>query len=265
MTESVPTKAQRGSHPQWVAIADMKVNPAAQREFRQSRAEELASDFDLDAIGTIVLNRRDERWYIVDGQHRVEALKLIGYGDQSILCDCFEGLTEQQEADKFLKLNDRLNVPAPERFKVGVTAGRKIPVDVRRVVMGCGLRISSNGDTNSIGATAALESVYSVGGAAVLARTIAILRDAYGGASAAFSAENLRGIGLLCRRFNGQLDDAVLIDRLAKMPGGAVGLRGKVATTARAIGRPKAHCVAAVCVEAVNAGRGGKKLPDWWS
>ncbi|HVX20932.1 MAG TPA: DUF6551 family protein [Acidimicrobiales bacterium] len=263
MAKTDETKAQRGSHPQWVPVAEMLVNPAAQREYREARADELAAAFDLDAIGSIVLNEREGHWYIVDGQHRVEALKKIGYSDQSVLCDCFHGLTEQQEADLFLKLNDRLAVRPFDQFKVGVTAAHTAPTDIRRIVMGAGLRISSNGDTNSIGAVAALRSVYREGGEVVLGRALRILRDSWGGASLAFSSENIRGIGMLCQRFDGRLDDKALVQKLAALPGGAAGFKGKVATTSRVIGRPKAHCVAAVAVETLNQGN-RKKLPDWW-
>src|SRR5262249_61491582 len=53
-----------------------------------------------------------------------------------------EGLTEAQEAEVFLKLNDTLPVRAFAKFKVSVQAGRDAEADVDRIVRALGLRIA---------------------------------------------------------------------------------------------------------------------------
>jgi hypothetical protein len=49
------------------------------------------------------------------------------------------------------------------------------------------------------------------------------------------------------------------------MHGGVNGLLGRAEQIRRQTGNPKNHCVAAAAVEAINRGRGGKKLPSWWA
>lgn len=77
-------------------------------------------------------------------------------------------------------------------------------------------------------------------------------------------AGHIDGIGLLCDRFNGSLDDAQLVQKLSKAHGGVNALLGKAENLRKSTGNVRAHCVAAAAVDINNAGRGGKKLPSWW-
>jgi hypothetical protein len=172
MTTVTDARVQRVARLRWVPIAQMKVNPKAQREFNPAQAEKYAADFDFEGMGFPVLNLRDGSWYIVDGQHRIAALKLIGYGDQQVQCECFEGLTEAQEADLFLVRDDRRKVSSFERFGISVTAGRETQVDVNRIVQSLGLCVSQQQVPGAIGSATTLVKVYERGGPQTLARTL---------------------------------------------------------------------------------------------
>jgi len=241
----------------------MKVSPLAQRDLNQSRVDHLATNFDPEELGAPTVNERDGAYFIIDGQHRIEALKQIGWGDQSIQCWAYEGLTEAVEAEKFLKLNDNLAVRTMPKFKTAVTAGREIETDIDRIVRAAGLVVSGDGVPGAIRAVATLRKLYVRADGKTLGRTLRIIRDAYG--DAGLEGPVIDGVGLVCQRYNGQLDDAHAIERLAAANGGANGLLGKADGLRRKTGNAKGHCVAAAAVEIINAGRtGGRKLPSWW-
>ena len=151
------------------------------------------------------VSHRGGWYYLIDGQHRIAALKLwLGtWEDQQVQCWAYEGLTEAQEAEVFLKLNDTLTVHAFAKFKVSVQAGRAAEADVDRIVRALGLRISQGRAGGGISAVATLRRVYARGGAAVLSRALRIIRDAYG--EAGLDGPVIDGIGLLCQRYDGQL------------------------------------------------------------
>lgn len=257
---------ERGSHLRWVALGEMRVNPRAQREFRPSHAEQYAADFDFEGFGFPVVNRRDGHYYIVDGQHRVAALRLTGFGpEQQIQCECYEGLTEDEEAELFLKRSNQRAIRPFDKFRIAITAGREVECDIERTVMAQGLKVASGEQDGNIGAVTALRKVYDLGGAVVLGRALRILRDAYAAHPSALRGQLIEGLGFVCQRYNGALNDEVAKERLAKIPGGALGLLGKAEVIRRQTGRPKNHCVAAAVVDTMNAGRGGKKLDPWWS
>lgn len=255
-------KVEREARLRWIPIQKMRVSPLAQRELQPSRVDKIAADFDLEQIGTPTVNERTGWYYIIDGQHRIEALREIGWGDQQIQCWCYANLTEQDEAEKFLKLNDTLTVNAFAKFKVGVQAGRLEESDIDRIVRAQDLRVSMDRSDGSISAVSALRRVYNSAGPGQLAKTLRIVRDAYG--TQGLEAAVIAGIGLLCARYDNLIDEVKTVETLSKARGGANGLLQKAETIKRATGGTKYHSVAAAAVEIINAGRGGKKLPAWF-
>lgn len=264
MAESNTTNRKgRDARLRWVPIADMKVAPLAQRELNMARVDRIAAGFDPEQVGNPTINMRDGSFYIIDGQHRVEAMKLMGWDDQQIQCWTYEGLSEAEEAERFLKLNDTLTVDSFAKFRVAVTAGREVECDIERIVRANGLCVSRDSLPGAIRAVGTLRRVYTRSSPKNLARTLRVIRDSFG--DSGFEAPVIDGIGLLCHRYNGQLDDTVAVQRLGAAHGGVNGLLGAAEKIRRQTGNQKSHCVAAAAVDIINRGRGGKKLPTWWS
>lgn len=258
-------KLEREARLRWVSLSKTRVSPVAQRSLNQARVDRLVAEFDPEQFGTPTVSERDRHFYIIDGQHRIEAYKSWlgdGWESQQIHCWTYVGLSEEEEADKFDRLNDVLNVHAFDKFKVRVTAGREMETDIDRVVRANGLVVSRDALPGAISAVGTLRRVYARSDAATLGRTLRIIRDAYG--DPGLEAPVIDGIGLLCARFNGDLPEEVAVEKLAKVNGGVNGLLGKAELLRRQTGNYKSHCVAAAAVDIINAGKGGKKLPSWW-
>lgn len=255
-------KVEREARLRWVPIEKMRVNPLAQRELNQARVDRLVANFDLEQIGTPTVNERDGSFFIIDGQHRIEALIGMGWGDQQIQCWAYVGLTEQEEAEKFLKLNDVLAVQAMPKFRAAINAGRIVENDIDRIVRAQDLVVSADKIEGAIGAVGTLIRVYHRDGPGQLARTLRIIRDAYG--TPGLEAAVIDGIGLMCGRYNGSLDDEKAVKQLSSLHGGVKGLLGRAEDLRHRTGRPKNHCVAASAVEVINRGKGGVKLMSWW-
>ena len=211
------------------------------------------------------MNHRDGLYYIVDGQHRVMALRIIGWEDQQIECECFEDLSEREEAELFLKRNKRRAVRAFEAFVVAVKAGREAECDIQRIVMSQGLKVSEDTNDGSVQAVTALMYVYTRYGAGVLAKTLRITRDAYAKDHEAFRGYMVQGVGQVCGKFNGQVDEATAVRQLAKLPGGPLGVLGKAQIVKRQMGASMGSCVSSVIVDALNAGVPPRqRLTNWW-
>lgn len=257
-----PGKQQRDAHLRWVPIAAMRVSEIAQRELNPARVDRIAANFDPEDVGTPTVSHRGEHFFIIDGQHRIAAMKAIGWDDQQIQCWTYEGMTEEEEAERFLKLNDNLAVSAMSKFRVSVAAGRARECDIDRIVRINDCVVSHDKSDGAIGAVGTLGRIYDRAGAKTLGRTIRIAHAAYG--DPGLDAAVLDGIGALCQRYNGQLDDDAAIERLSSAAGGTNGLLSKAEALRRRTGVTRGHCVAATAVELINRGRGGKKLPDWF-
>jgi hypothetical protein len=255
-------RIERAARLRWVPLAVMRVNSLAQRDLNQARVNRLAAVFDIEQIGAPTVSHRGDWYYLIDGQHRIAALKqwLGSWEDQQVQCWCYEGLSKAAEAEVFLKLNDTLAVHAFAKFKVSVQAGRGEEADVDRIVRALGLRIARG--SGGICAVATLRRVYARGGPAVLSRALRIIRDAYG--EAGLDGAVIDGIGLLCQRYDGDLSEQRAVERLSTAHGGVSGLLNRAGQLRQSTGSAAAQCVAAAAVEIINRGSGGRKLPGWW-
>lgn len=264
-------RLQQGGSLQWVPLGETRVNPSSQREFVQAKADKILAKFDPEHFGQPVLNHRDGVYYIIDGQHRIDALKRWcgeGWEEQQFSGWVFEDLSESQEADAFLVRNDAMAVNAFNKFRIAVNAGREDETKVAWIVQNKGLVISldRNAD-NSVSAVKTLLQIYLEFGPEVLSRTLEVIRDAYG--KAGLEANVLRGLARVVARYGDDFRDDEAVLRLAKAYGGVGGVLNKAEKERKATNLPKIDCISAALVNAYNAGgRGqnlaGKSLKDWW-
>lgn len=250
-----------------VPLGKMCVSERAQRALKPHRVAELLAKLDLTALGEPILSARDGRYYIIDGQHRKHALaEFLGHGweEQKISCRVYEGMTEQDEADLFDQVNNVLPVSVFDKFKIRVTAGRETETRIKAAVEAAGLAIARGKGPGQVGAVSALRRVYDLAGPETLTRALRIITQSFG--DAGLESTVIEGVGHLCHRYNGTLDDAQVIDSLSHVRGGVKGLLNQAATLRLQTGNSRAVCVAARAVEAINGTRkGGKKLPSWWA
>jgi hypothetical protein len=254
-------RVERAARLRWVPLTQMRVNPLAQRDLNQAPVSALAAGFDLEQMGAPTVSHRGGWFYLIDGQHRIAALKqwLRDWEGQQVQCWCYEGLSEAAEAQVFLTLNDTPPARAFAKFKVSVQADGDAEADVDRIVRALGLRIARGG---GVSAVAMLRRVYARGGPAVLSRALRIIRDAY--REAGLDGPVIDGIVLLCQRYDGDLSEHRAIERLSSAHGGVSGLISRAGQLRQSTGSATGQCVAADAVEAINQGSGGRKLPGWW-
>lgn len=263
MTRPIQGKVERTARLRWIALGEMHVSPYSQRvKLNQARVNYIAAHLDLEQIGTPTVNHRDGRYYLIDGWHRTEALKQFGFADDDkVQCWTYEGLTEAEEAERFLKLSDTLPIDAMSKFRRGVDAGRVVECDIDRIVRAQQLRVTGDRIEGGVRAVGTLRKVYERDGAKALSRALAVIRDAYG--TPGFEAAVIDGIGQMCGRYDGALDDEKAVAQLGNLHGGVKGLLQNAERTRLDTGYPKGHCVAAAAVTVINRGK-GKKLPAWW-
>ena len=262
---SKPRGLERTATLRWVPLSLMRVSANAQRELNPSRVDHIAANIDLEQLGAPTVSERGGYFYIIDGQHRIEGYKQWtgrGWVDESFQCWVYEGLSEEDEAEMFLKLNDTLTVTALNKYKVGVQAGRDVETDIDRIVRSAGCKVTGDRIEGGIRAVGTLRRVYERNGGAALGRTLRIITSAYG--TAGLEAPVIDGVGLLCGRYNGLLEDDKAVKQLANAHGGVNGLLNAAENLRNSTGNPKGQCVAAAAVTIINRGRGGTKLPDWW-
>jgi hypothetical protein len=265
MTEQA-LKITRTPHLKTIKVGECRINSTAQREANANAISTLASHFNPDLMGIPVVSYRDGIYWIIDGQHRILALKQTLGEDADaweFVAEVYQNISEEEEAALFLELNTRKPVKAFDRFKVGVTAGLPEPSDIERIVISHGLRVSQDGQQGSISAVGALESVYRKHGAKALASTLTIMSSAWD--STVWDAFLIRGIALFCNRYATRISQPRLIKRLSEYPYGVKGIKADSARTKRSLGTNQDVATASIITNAYNKGlRGVNSLGDWF-
>ena len=257
----------------WIPVTELKIDQDAQRGLNNAWVAAEAKEFDPEKLGLIVINKRkDGLMYIVDGQHRVAIILFLGWDDQSVPCEYFEGRTQQQEAGLFLSRNNRRSVRPYDRFRVRVTAKEPIACRIYTIVASFGLAVSNYGDgVARVTAVSAMERVYrgegisKTDGPNALKEALTIIIESWGKESKSFAGIIIEGIGLAKLKYGKELNNNNLVKRLAKFTGGAAGLIGKARSSQEIHGQSIPRNCAAVIVDHYNRGKSVGKLEIWWS
>jgi len=217
-------KINASGNVQELPIAWLRNDPRYQRVLNINRVRKISDAFMVEAVGVLVVSKRPDGYYVIDGQHRYHVL--IQKNIKTTLCLVFEGLSVEQEAMLFDIYNSfRGAVTALSRFNARLVYGDPEAVAIKAIVESAGLTVASAGATGkrsagstrgSIQAVAALERAYKDPGAGMLQQTLKILRDAYNGDPKSLTHRMIMGVAVLCKKFGSQIDDTRLINVLSK-------------------------------------------------
>lgn len=212
------------------------VDPAVQRMPDDRRITKIADSWNDDAVGILTVSHRTgpegswrgmEEYVVIDGQTRLEALRLIegAHSDKPLRCDVYEGLTQEEEAFLFLLHNDRKAILPRDLFRLNLVAGEPWAVDIHNITYEYGWYCQGDEPTKTkakqmhrFGAISAVRKIYNAG-PNVLRRTLNIINVAWGFEPNTVTMETLLGIGTVITRFP-DVDDASLIRKLGKMTPG---------------------------------------------
>lgn len=262
----VPKKIKRQASIRTVKLGEIRVSPTGQRDLNENRVKKILNNLDMERLGTLTVSHRDGFYWLIDGQHRFNALKEFfedGYEEWEIEAWCYFDLTEEQEAEKFLQHNEVLAVDAFARFKVGVAAGRTMENDVDRIVRSLNLNVSKNTNHGSVSAVSALTETYMKYGPHGLVQTLWTIREGFG--DRGFESVIISGVARFIARHEGRIDPDRLVKKLSTVMGGSKGLLNRAYLVRERTSQPIPECIAASISDIYNAGlRGTASLGSWW-
>lgn len=168
-----------------------------QRIQNLARIKEIHNNLDWDIFGVITVSYRDGKFYVVDGQHRVEAARGI---TETLPCQVWHDLTYKQECEKFSKLNTlRKSLNAAQKFFADVEMGDEDAVAVVRIAKKFGFALNKNNyhcKENEIGSPKTLWYIKKNYSERILEDTLYVLRTAWGGGKEYIGSDNIRGIAM---------------------------------------------------------------------
>ena len=253
-----------------VPLNSMRIPTAlvTQRTFRKAHGDYITANFNFDKLGLLTVNHRDGIYWVLDGQHRVYALRQHGFTDDKDTWDCevYENLTDAEAARIFLGRDDRKAIPQFDKFHISCTAENVRENAIRRAVESNGQKISRN-HNEGISAVSALGKVYDASGEVVLGQVVRTLTGGFGDDPLGFDRSVIEGTGMVYNRFNGRTNEKAMVTRLSAIKQGARGLLLKAEALRARTGNQKKACVASVIVDIYNKAEGSHaktRLTPWW-
>jgi len=209
----------------WLLVSELEMAPTQWgRPLRGGDVRAIAHNFDPDKLGAIAIWSRPNlpigrgRFVILDGQHRVAGVRLIGYTDQRVPCLVYENLTMETAAELSLGLQERRNLHPLDKFRAMLSAHDRRAVEIDKALHTLGLELTYNcrsTDRGRLSAVSALHHIWDLGGMALLERTLNVCGQAWDHTAAGYSSNIMRLVVTVVNAHDGDVDDVHLGETLA--------------------------------------------------
>lgn len=196
----------------------LNVDESYQRKPDAHMVHKISEKFDPDLLGIIVVSERNEKLWIVDGQHRWAAVKNFL---KEVPCMLWQGLTYEEECAKFRKLNsNRKGLNGSIIFHEMVCEGDALAVETAEIIQKNRFdynRYNYTTRENVIGSPMKMRSLLEVNGKDSLNRLLYINRKAWHGAKEGLLVSLLVGLNTFLRE-NPDVKNEYVINALSKTP-----------------------------------------------
>lgn len=217
-----------------IPVYKLKSTNMAQRAFREKHVQNIVNNFDKNKLQPIVVSYRDSIYYIVDGDHRTAAVRVKFGKDFLMECKVITGLTEQEEADLFVSLNeDRIPLTASDDARGKFYAGKQHIVDLYNICKKnhCvfDIKVQETRDDNNTDDTSiwrkvkcikAMERTYEELGYNYddMFRVIKLLSATWVDDKDVFQEPMIKMMAVLVKTYGDEMSDKTFISRLSASP-----------------------------------------------
>ena len=189
-----------------------------QREVKPSKINKIVKNFVPDIMGVGLVSFRGGEFWGIDAQHRIEALKKLGYTE--ILCQVLTGLTYEQECYRFVLLNTgRTQLTTNQVFHGRVEEKDKDAVALVEMFKKYRFEYNKNNgtkDDNFIGAVSKFVKMQKNFGMDRVEKVLRILRNAWYGDKNSLSSAIITGLSTFLEE-NPTADEITLTKALEKV------------------------------------------------
>lgn len=257
-------------HPRVISISldILNIDAAYQRTLNRSLVDRIVENFDPAGVGLIAVSRRaDGTYWVIDGQHRVEALRILGIG--SVMCLVEETEDQATEALVFMLRNTRKEVLAFDKFRARLTAHDPDVVAIDAACRAYGFPLAKSG-AGAFSCVATVERIWrglnamtAERGPATLKATLGLMRSAWGATLPRPSGDITLALATFLDRYGDKVDTNRLALKLSGAPGGWTGILGKARGLRGLHGGSVAHAAVEAIWRIYNTGMKSNALPPF--
>ena len=236
---------------------------AYQRPISEHEVNRLIREWDDRLLEPLIVSFRDGRFNLVDGQHRVIALRKRNEGrDVMVMCRVYTGLTYKQEAELCVKLDKakkHMSLAQSNNAMLESGADPRLK-EINRLMTFAGFTWAldkSKGGNYEITTTRSVINAYDLLGPNAFLRMMQILGNAWHGDPASLSAVMISGLALFIKTYETELNDHTFVQRISPVAPEEIVRRSRTdfSTDNRAL-----RCARVILDKYNNGRRGGRKL-----
>ena len=205
-----------------------------QRPVKEKELKKFVEEWDDTLFDPPVVSFRDGKFNVVDGQHRIAALRAMNGGNEVIIpCKVYTGLTYEQEAELCYKLDQakrRLTIAQSIKALVESATDAEI-LDVQKRVEDAGFIWAlgrPKGEPFEIVATRAVINAYRFLGGAAFSRMLELMAKTWRGNPKSTKAAVISGMAKFLKTYETELKNELFIKRLAPIDPDEIIKRGKL-------------------------------------
>lgn len=197
----------------WIRVRELDVLwREAQRPLSKKKVKDIMDNFDPYAVGVIAVSpaNRKGMYHIIDGQHRVEAMRQLWGDNEFVPCQVIEhASTLSEAASTWMTMNTARSKPtAYDRFNVAVQAGQEPDLSVAAIIQRCGYQVGY-GKLMSVNAC---KDIYKASGEPGLRWVLNTITNMWGSDDSNAAAAVVMALGSLYAQYG----DVIDTDRLVK-------------------------------------------------
>lgn len=250
-----------------VRASELIMDIRVQRDLDPRRVRIIASDLNLNAIGTLCISKRDDgTMVVIDGNHRRAALIDAGFGDTSVNAEVYTGLELADEAALFRHRNNTQKVGYLDRFRVRLIEGEEYAVKVANLANKYGWAVVSNDGSGLplLNSVKKMEEIYrreeELADAVLRVTTLAWHYN-----SSSVDYRMLDGLAKFMSRYWGDIDQDDLKSKLSLVTPDS--LIGRSQSVREMFNCTSGSAMAELITDAYNKGKrhNGSRLPSWRS
>lgn len=194
-----------------------------QRPLDEALVRKIVAHWNSNLMNLPKVSRRDGKYYVFDGQHTIEALKLKNNGkDLDIPCRIYSGMTYEDEARLFAAQNGiSKNVTTMQKLRALYEAKDPDVVRVTDIVIEYGyadpIKNNSSNCPNGFRTLPSALKIYEKCGEGRLRQVLSVITKAWGNDKDGCRSGILNGINIVLSLYMGEFKEADLINSLKRV------------------------------------------------
>lgn len=205
-----------------------------QRPVDEKEVDRLIREWDERLLDPLVVSFRDGKFNVVDGQHRIAAMRKMNMGNEVMaVCKIYSGLTYEQEAELCYKLDKaKKRLSLSQSTNALAESGTDEDVaKIKHLVERNGFRWAlgkRSGKDYEIVSTRAVINAYRLLGADDFSRMLRLLGSTWHGESHSLHAVVISGLALFLKTYGTEFNERTFIKRLSVVSPVEIIRRGKL-------------------------------------